>query len=84
MQFNSNLWLDLKHESMWRQVAGKKEGGALPDTTNIPPLSKSLPQPLEEHEGSIEGDNLALSYRCDRLNTASWLSSQPKGERLRF
>jgi hypothetical protein len=26
------------------------------------PLSLSLPQPLEEHEGSIEGDNLAPSY----------------------
>ena len=43
----------LSHMMGYNFRAGKKEGGALPDTTNIPPLSKSLPQPLEEHEGSV-------------------------------
>jgi len=41
MQFHSYLWLNLKHESKWTQGAGKKEGGALPDNTNL------LPPPLK-------------------------------------
>jgi len=62
----------------------KKRGERYRIAPTYSPLFLSLPQPLEEHEGSIEGDNLALSYKCDRLNTTTWLSSQPKGELLRF
>ncbi len=41
MQLHFYLWPNLKHESKWRQGAGKKEGGALPDNTNL------LPPPLK-------------------------------------
>jgi hypothetical protein len=49
----------------------KKEGGALSDNTNLHPLTLSLPQYLEEHEGGVEGDILMndLDYsRTKRLD----------------
>ncbi len=39
MQLHSYLWPNLKHESKWRQGAGKKKKGELfPDNTNLLPL----------------------------------------------
>jgi len=70
---------------MWTQGAGKKERGALPDNTNLlPPSLKASRSLLRNMKEALKGTTLPLPYRCDRLNTAPWLSSQPKGELLRF